>query len=355
MSLTREKILQMPKAELHCHLDGSLRLETMIALAKERKVTLPSEDPEELRRILRLGDNFDNLVDYLTVFKHTLSVMQDRDALVRTAFELAEDCAKENVRWLEVRYSPVLHTEQGMSLTRVMDAVLEGLHRAEHKYNIHCGVIVCGIRNINPGTSMRLAELAVAYKNSGVVGFDLAGAEANFPAKDHREAFYLIRNNNINCTVHAGEAYGPESIHQALHFLNAHRIGHATRLKEDGDLLNYMNDRRIPIEACPTSNVQTRVVRELGEHPIRFYLDYGLRVTVNTDNRLISDTTVTDELWQVAQQFNLDESEVVKLVTNGFKSAFLPYREKQIMINEALHEVGYGGVLVGYGDEDLHK
>jgi len=348
MSLTREKIHAMPKAELHCHLDGSLRLETLIELAAERRVELPADQPADLFKALRLGQNFESLVDYLSIFRHTLSVMQDREGLERTAFELAEDCARENVRWLEVRYSPILHTDQGLSLPQVMDAVLDGLRRAERQYPIRCGVIVCGIRNINPATSLRLAELAVAYKRGGVIGFDLAGAEANFPAKDHREAFYLIRNNNISVTVHAGEAYGPESIHQALHYLNAQRIGHSTRLKEDGDLLNYMNDRRIPIEACPTSNVQTRVVGELAAHPVKFYLDFGLRVTVNTDNRLISDTSSTEELWRCAQTFRLGEIEVAKLVTNGFKSAFLPYREKKATIHAALTEMGYDGVLVGY-------
>jgi adenosine deaminase len=348
MELTREKILTMPKAELHCHLDGSIRLATMIELAASQNVELPSSDEAELSRILGLGKNYESLVDYLTVFKHTLSVLQDTTSLERVAFELAEDCAQENVRWLEVRYSPILHTDKGLSLPAVMDAVLDGLRRAERMYNIRCGVIVCGIRNINPTTSLKLAELTVAYKNNGVVGFDLAGAEANFPAKDHREAFYLIRNNNINCTVHAGEAYGPESIHQALHYLSAHRIGHSTRLKEDGDLLNYMNDRRVPIEACPTSNVQTRVVGELEDHPLKFYLDYGLRVTINTDNRLIGDTTITDELWHMVKTFDLTEKEVVKLITNGFKSAFLSYREKRTLIHSVLEELGYAGVLVGY-------
>ncbi len=348
MSITREQILKMPKAELHCHLDGSLRLATMIELAREREQQLPSFDEEQLFKQLRLGRKYKSLVDYLAVFKHTLSVMQDAESLERAAFELAEDCARENVRWLEVRYSPVLHTERGMSLPQVMDAVLLGLRRAEKAYKIRCGVIVCGIRNINPATSLRLAELCVAYKNSGVVGFDLAGAEANFPAKDHREAFYLIRNNNITCTVHAGEAYGPESIHQALHYLNAHRIGHSTRLKEDGDLLNYMNNLRIPVEACPTSNVQTGVVPDYESHPLKFYLDFGLRITINTDSRLISDTTMTDELWRMTETFTLSKQEIVKIITNGFKSAFLPFREKSAMINEALHEMGYQGILVGY-------
>jgi adenosine deaminase len=348
MSFTHEEIQALPKAELHCHLDGSIRLSTMIELAKEQGVELPEMDEKKLFDFLRLGQTYENLVDYLTVFKHTLSVMQDREALERTAFELAEDNAKENVRWLEVRYSPILHMEKGLSLPQIMDAVLAGLRRAERMYPIRCGVIVCGIRNINPETSLKLAELTVAYKGNGVVGFDLAGAEANFPAKDHREAFYLIHNNNVNCTVHAGEAYGPESIHQALHYLNARRIGHATRLKEDGDLLNFMNDCRIPIEACPTSNVQTQVVPSVSAHPLKFYLDFGLRVTVNTDNRLISNTTLSDEYLLCQESFKLTNEEVVKLVMNGFKSAFLPYREKRALVLSTLKEMGWDKTLVGY-------
>jgi len=244
---TFEWIQQLPKVDLHCHLDGALRLDTLIEMAKESKVDLPSYDAGELKQLLRLGQKFDSLEDLLKVFEYTLGVMQTRDNLYRAAWELAEDAAAENCRHLEVRYSPILHIKQGLGLTEVMEAVLEGLEDAGQRFDLHTGVIVCGIRNINPETSMRLAELSVAYKNRGVVGFDLAGVEHNFPAKDHVEAFYLVHNNNINCTVHAGEAYGPESIHQALHYLNAHRIGHGTRLREDGDLLNFVNDRRIPI------------------------------------------------------------------------------------------------------------
>jgi adenosine deaminase len=175
---------------------------------------------------------------------------------------------------------------------------------------------------------VRLAELAVAYKNKGVKGFDLAGAEYDFPAKDHKAAFQLILNNNVNCTCHAGEAYGPESIAQALHLVGVHRIGHGTRLREDGDLLNYVNDHRIPIEICPSSNVQTGAVPDLASHPIRFYFDYGLRVTVNTDNRLITDTSVTKELWLLHKHCAFGLEDLVTMIVSGFKSAFLPYKEK---------------------------
>jgi adenosine deaminase len=189
------------------------------------------------------------------------------------------------------------------------------------------------MRNISPESSIMLADLAVAYKHRGVVGFDLAGIEESYPAKHHREAFYRILNNNINTTAHAGEAYGPESIHQAVHYCGAHRIGHGTRLLEDGDLLNYVNDHRIPMEICLTSNVQTRATAAYEKHPIKFYYDFGLRTTINTDNRLISNTTITRELGLATQHANLNLNDLKTIIVAGFKSAFLPMREKAIMLN----------------------
>jgi len=266
-------------------------------------------------------------------------VLQTKDALIRVAYELAEDAAKENIRYMEVRYSPILHTQKGLKLTVISDAVLKGLKKAERKFNIKTNVIICGIRNMEPETSLKLAELAVAYKNKGVIGFDLAGAEYNNPAKVHKAAFYLALNNNVNITVHAGEAYGPKSIHEALHYCSTHRIGHGTRLIEDGDLLNYVNDHRIPLEICIKSNLHTKSVRSIADHPFHFYLDYGLRVTLNTDNRLISNTTLTDEFMLAIQQFKLDYTEIKNIIINGFKSAFLPYREKVELLNSALTEM----------------
>jgi adenosine deaminase len=323
----------MPKTDLHVHLDGSVRINTLIELARKHNVEIPATDPQELKSSLIPGARCRNLEDYLKPFDIILSVLQDEDALSRVAFELAEDSARENVWYLEVRYSPVLHTRRGMKLTTIIDAVLNGLQEAERKYKIKTGVIVCGMRNISPATSIILADLSVAYKNKGVVGFDLAGMEENYPAKHHREAFYRILNNNINCTAHAGEAYGPESIHQALHYCGAHRIGHGTRLREDSDLLNYVNDHRIPLEICLTSNVQTRAVTSLAHHPLKYYYDFGLRVTINTDNRLISNTTVTRELSLAGKYAQLNMADLKTIIIAGFKSAFLPMREKAIMLN----------------------
>ncbi len=339
MKLKREFIEKLPKTDLHVHLDGSIRTATIFELARKQKVKLPADTEEELKQIVCCDENCKSLDEYLRAFDITLSVMQTEEALTRTAFELAEDAAKENIRYLEVRYSPILHTQKGLKLTVISDAVLNGLREAEKKYNIRTGVIICGIRNMDPDKSLRLAKLAVAYKNKGVIGFDLAGAEYNYPAKDHMEAFYLALNNNINITIHAGEAYGPKSIHEALHYCGTHRIGHGTRLIEDGDLLNYVNDHRIPLEICLKSNMHTKSVPSLKQHPLNFYLDYGMRVTINTDNRLVSDTSLTDEYMLAINELGLDYSDIKNIIINGFKSAFIPYRERVVLLNRALAEM----------------
>src|SRR5712692_10396966 len=302
----------LPKTDRHCHLDGSLRLRTMLELADEQKVRLPADSEDSLARAMKIGQRHGSLEEYLKGFEITLSVLQTEAALFRTAYELAIDAAAENVRLLEVRYSPVLHLQKGLKPTVVVEAVLEGLRKAERETGIIAGVLGCG----------------------------LAGAEHGNPAKDHQEAFQLILNNNVNCTVHAGEAYGPPSIAQALHYCGAHRIGHGVRLREDGDLLNYVNDHRIPIECCPSSNVQTGAVADMAAHPFKFYLDFGLRVTVNTDNRLITNTTVTKELTVLARQFNLTVADVRNVLVAGFKSAFLTFHDRAQLVRRAQQEIG---------------
>jgi adenosine deaminase len=344
--LTKEFIHSLPKAELHCHLDGSMRVSTIIDLAKQQNVKLPETDPKKLEKILVAGPWCDSLVDYLKAFDITTAVLQTVESLRRATYELAEDAASENVRYLEIRFSPILHTKTGLNITDVLEAVLKGKEQAEKNLNIVIGIIVCGLRHFSPDKSLLLAELTVAYKHRGVVGFDLAGAEEDFPAKDHKEAFFLIINNNINTTVHAGEAYGPESIHQALHYVSANRIGHGTRLRENGDLLNYINDHRIPLEICITSNVQTKAVRDLQNHPMKFYFNYGIRVTLNTDNRLISGTTLTDEYWLAVKEFGVTKAELKYLILNGFKSAFLPHNKKVAMIRSVMQELDDKGLKI---------
>lgn len=339
VKISADFIRELPKTELHCHLDGSLRIDTILDLAEKDKVAVPSRDPEKLRKLLTVTEKNISLPEYIKKFDLTLKFLQTPESLTRTAFELAEDCTKENVLYLEVRYSPILHTHRGMTPMETVDAVIKGLKQAEEEFKIKTGVIICGIRSISPEVSYQLAELAVAFKNRGVVGFDLAGVEENFPAKDHKEAFYLILDNNINTTLHAGEDYGPESIHQAVHYCGAHRIGHGVRLKEDGDLLNYINDHRIAMEICMTSNIHTGSVKSYEKHPFKFYYDYGLRVTLNTDNRLISNTTLTKEYLLAYRYFNLTIADFKEIIINGFKSAFLPHRVRTELIHRIAGEL----------------
>lgn len=339
MRPTEDLIRKLPKTELHCHLDGSLRFETVLDLAAQQKVKLPTDDPDKLRRMLVMTEPCKDLVEYLQAFDITLSVMQTYDSLVRVAYELCEDHAAENVIYFEVRYSPLLHTKRGLTYAQIVEAVLEGLKMGERDFGVETGLIICGMRNIDPTYTLRMAELCVAYKYRGVVGFDLAGAEEDFPPKKHREAFFLTLNNNVNVTIHAGEAYGPESISQALHYCGAHRIGHGVRLREDGDLLNYINDHRIPIEVCLSSNYQTGAVTALEFHPLRFYYDYGLRVTVNTDNRLMSGTTVTQELMLAVKHLGFSLDEIRDVIIGGFKSTFQHFNQKKTLLERVIKEI----------------
>jgi adenosine deaminase len=339
MALSLSLFEQLPKTDLHVHLDGSPRLSTILDLAEEGGIELPASTPEGLSKSLHLGENTGSLVEYLKAFDVTLKVMQTEASLIRMAHELAEDAARENVRYMEVRYSPMLHTRQGLRLTQVVEAVLEGLRLGQKDFGIESNVIICGIRNISPESSLEMAQLAVAYKNRGVVAFDLAGAEYDHPAKHHLASFQLVRDNNINVTIHAGEAYGPESVHQAIHVCGAHRIGHGCRLREDGDLLHYLNDHRIALECCPSSNVQTGAVSDLASHPLRLYYNLGLRVTVNTDNRLITDTTVSRELWLAHTQIGLTFDDIKRVIINGFKAAFMPFHQKQAMLRRVSKEL----------------
>ena len=339
MEFTSEIINKLPKAELHCHLDGSLRVKTIIELAEMQGIDLPSKNEDDLLKILSIGPFPKSLEDYIEKFDITLSVLQTPESLERAAFELAMDCHQDGVRYLEVRYSPILHTKNGMELFETVDSVKKGLTQAFDECGILTGIIICGIRHISPDHSLELANLAIQYKNKGVIGFDLAGAEENFPAKKHKEAFYLILNNNINTTIHAGEAFGPKSIHQAIHVCGAHRIGHGTRVCEDIDLLNYINDHRIPLEICLTSNINTKSVSTISKHPFKHYMDKKVRVTLNTDNRLISNTTLSNEYEIAINNFNLNENEIRTIIINGFKSAFQSHNERRELIRKIVDEL----------------
>lgn len=336
--LTRDQIRAWPKAELHCHLDGSLRLSTLLDLARQQNKSklLPADTEDALREILLEIDEAETLEEYLAWFGYSIPVMQTREALHRIAYELAEDAAAENVRYLEVRYGPILHTEEGLTLDQVNDAVLAGLRDAERDFGIRASIIICGLRDRYESASLAQAELATRYFGRGVVGFDLAGGEAGNPPKQHLAAFYEARSHLLGITIHAGESYGPASIRQALFHCGAHRIGHGVTLRQDPDLLRYVIDHRVPLEMCPTSNVQTHVVTGYETHPIRAYVEAGVPVTVNTDNRLFSHTTMTDELWLVHTRCGVSAERLREIVLNGFRYAFLPWEEKQELLREAM-------------------
>jgi adenosine deaminase len=340
-----ELLRRLPKAELHCHLDGSVRPQTLMDLGREYRQAMPRDDVDALREYMRV-DDARSLEDYLARFDVTLSVMQSAEALERIAYELAMDAAADGVRYLEVRYAPVLNIRHGLSLGEAVESPLRGLERAERDGGAMARVIVCGLRHMSPEISIELARLAVGYKYRGVVGFDLAGGELGNPAAPHAAAFTYAREHDLACTCHAGEGADASYVREAVHICGANRIGHATRLYEDEALTQYVNDRRIALEICLTSNVQTRAVESYQEHPLRRYFDRGMNVVLNTDNRLMSGTTLTDEYAHAATTLGFSFDELCEIALNGFASAFIPWEERERLIAAARIEIGLlrGGV-----------
>jgi adenosine deaminase len=338
--LTTENIIRdIPKVLLHDHLDGGLRPQTIIELADEHGYKkLPTKDPEELAKWFHRGANKGNLVEYLQGFEHTCGVMQTKDSLERVAYEMMEDMKKDGVCYVETRFAPVFHTQKGLYYEDTVNAVLKGLERGKKDFDVGFGLIICGMRNMK--NTLDFAELAVNFRNQGVVGFDLAGEEGGYPPKKHIDAFQFIERANFNITIHAGEAFGKESIWQAIQWCGAHRIGHATHLMEDftfdkngnvlsfGDLAQYILDKRIPLEICLLSNVHTGAVDKIENHPFGILFKEKFRVIINTDDRLMSDTTMTKEFQLAIKHFNLSFDDVEKLTINAMKSAFIHYNER---------------------------
>jgi adenosine deaminase len=346
LKLDKNKLKTLPKVLLHEHLDGVLRPGTIVELARDARYTkLPTTEPGALAAWFHQGANKGSLAKYLEGFTHTIAVMQTEEALERAACEQAEDLAGDGVVYFETRFAPVFHTKKGLSHHQVVAAVLKGLERGRKKFGIHSGLIICAMRNMT--SSLDMAELAVDFRQRGVVGFDLAGEEGGYPPKKHVDAFHYIQRENFNITIHAGEGYGKESIWQAIQYCGAHRIGHGTRLIDDitvvdgkavklGELAQYVLDKRIPIESCLTSNVHTGAVPSLAQHPFGLLYREGFRVTLNTDNRLMSDTSMTQE-FQVAQQtFRLTLDDFEKITINAMKSAFIGYRERCAFIFDVI-------------------
>ncbi len=342
----------LPKALLHEHLDGGLRPSTVIELAGEIGYALPTDDPIQLAAWFQRGAARKSLPLYLEGFAHTCALMQTRDNLYRVAYEMMEDMRDDNVMYIETRFAPMFHLEGGLKPQEVVEAVLAGLEAGRRDFGVEFGLILCSLRHMK--TSRAMAELAVGYRDNGVVGFDLAGEESGYPPKDHLRAFHYIQRENFNITIHAGEGFGKDSIWQAIQFCGAHRIGHGVRLIEDmtieegrvvamGRLAQYVLDKRIPMEICLSSNIHTGTIPEMKLHPFPIFHLFNFRTTLNTDNRLMSGTTLTKEFQIAHDLFGLTFDDFEKLTINAMKSAFIPYRDRLRVIYEVL-KPGYARI-----------
>jgi adenosine deaminase len=339
-------IRRAPKVLLHDHLDGGLRPQTVLELAREIGYReLPTQDPDELGAWFTSGADRKSLELYLEGFRHTVAVMQTRDAIERVAAECAEDLAADGVVYAEVRMAPELLTEGGMSLDDVTEAMLAGFRRGSQGRPITIGLIITAMRQA--ARSVEIAQLAVRHRDAGVVGFDIAGPEAGYPPTRHLDAFNLIAHENFHFTIHAGEGFGLPSIWEALQWCGAERLGHGVRIVDDitvrpdgrvtlGRLASYVRDRRVPLEMCPTSNVHTGAAPSLEEHPIDLLRRLRFRVTVNTDNRLMSGITMSSEFAALARVFGIGLDDMEWLTLNAMKSAFWPFDGRLRIINEQI-------------------
>ena len=353
MAIPISDLRRAPKVLLHDHLDGGLRPQTVIDLAAERGYDgLPAADADGLTAWLTGAAPRGRLELYLDAFQHTVAVMQTRDALIRVAAECAADLADDGVVYAEVRFAPELHLEGGLSLDQVVESVLEGFRVGSAGRGITIYALLTAMRTA--ARSLEIAELAVRHRDNGVVGFDIAGAEAGNRPSRHLDAFEYIERENFHITIHAGEAYGLPSIWEAVQWCGAERLGHGVRLIDDitfdaagrpvlGRLASYIRDRRIPLEMCPTSNVQTGAAASIREHPIGLLRDLSFRVTVNTDNRLMSGVSLSSELAALTEAFGYDWADVEWLTINAMKSAFAPFDERLAIITDVI-KPGFAGL-----------
>ncbi len=346
-ALSRDQVRAAPKVLLHDHLDGGLRPATILGLAAECGHELPAGDADSLATWFAESADSGSLERYLETFSHTVAVMQTREALVRVARECVEDLAADGVVYAEVRYAPEQHVEQGLSLDDVVAAVAEGFAQGQEAAGGRIVVRQLLTAMRHQARSMEIAELAVAWRDRGVVGFDIAGAEAGYPPTRHLDAFEYLQRENSHFTIHAGEGFGLPSIWEAIQWCGADRLGHGVRIVDDitvhddgsvelGRLAAYVRDKRIPLEMCPASNVQTGAATSIAEHPIGLLKRLRFRITVNTDNRLMSRTSMTDEMWSLVQAFGYGADDLRWFTVNAMKSAFLPFDERLALIDEVI-------------------
>jgi len=352
--ISHEAVRSAPKVVLHDHLDGGLRPSTIVELAKKSGHKLPTTDVEELTTWIERGANRLDLGLYLETFDHTFGVMQSQESIYRVAAECAEDLAADGIVYAEVRFAPEQHLSGGLTLDQVVEATVDGFADGAEGKGLRVGTLLSAMRHASE--SLEIAELAVRHRDRGVVGFDIAGAEDGNPPTDHLEAFQLLQRENFHFTIHAGEAFGPPSIWQAIQFCGAERLGHGVRIVEDitwhpdgtaelGSLAAFVRDRRIPLELCPTSNIHTGAASSIATHPIGALTDLAFRTTMNTDNRLMSSTSMSHEFVACADAFDWTWKNIRWMTVNAMKSAFIPFDERLELIEGTIkpwYRVNYG-------------
>jgi adenosine deaminase len=339
MTLTNEQsaagkalLPQLPKVDLHVHLDGSVKPDTLKELAREQANPLPIGSDAELQDNMRVGEHCESLKEYLSKFSFVLPYLQTGAALERVAFEVVEQAAKEKVKYIEVRFAPQLHREQGLSAHEVIHHVVEGLRRGEQAYGTTARAIIICLRSHSYEWNKEVIEEAALFYKKGVVAVDLAGDEASFPAKLFRQLFEGAQQLGLPVTIHAGEAAGAENVREAITALGAVRIGHGVRMLEDQGVVELVKERQIPLEMCPLSNIQTKAVSDWDAYPLRRYMEQGIVVTVNTDNMTVSDTTILKEYERLMEHCGVTLNEIARIIMNGVKAAFLEETEKKAMI-----------------------
>ncbi|KAJ5071429.1 adenosine deaminase [Anaeramoeba ignava] len=335
--LTLELIKQLHKPELHCHLDGSLSVDSIMEMAEEQGVDLGFKSKEDLAKVVEVDIDCPSLVVYLNSFGVTLKVMQTPHSLTRSVYEVSEAAYRDGISYLELRFSPVLHLEKGMDLALVMESICEGVALVEKTFPIVVRIIVCGMRHMDPKVTESLAEICWRYHKKGVTGFDLAGPEDGFSSKHHRSAFHLVSRKMINLTLHAGEAYGWESIYDSIRYCGAHRIGHGVRLYENEELKNYVRDKEIPLECCVTSNFQTKAISAIEKHPIKQYFDYGILTVPCTDNVTVSKVKLSEEYFKIQELFGFEPEELIRMADYGFAKAFVDNTIRKRLRVDALY------------------
>ena len=344
-SLQHKLLTRLPKVDLHLHLDGSVKPETVLQLAQEQGIPLPDADMETIGRLMQVDDQCDSLRDYLSKFDFVLPFLQTTEALERTAYEVVEQASLHRCHYIEVRFAPQLHRSGGLTVDEVIRAVCSGLKRGEQTFGVMARAILICLRSHSYLMNAAVVEAAARFMDRGVVAVDLAGDEASYPAVQFRSLFTIAKRQGIPITIHAGEAAGAENIYEAVTGLGAKRIGHGVRLLEDVRTLELVRELRIPLEMCPVSNIQTKAVPCWDAYPIRKFMELGIPVTVNTDNTTVSGTTITKEYLLLADKFRLSTTEIAQIILNGVEAAFLDASEKRDLRNKVLRDFEQEGLL----------